>query len=69
MLPPTKKNVQQSARDLAQCECVMPQYILCALVLPESFYSVISTLYLLCFSCCLLLVLGSCCLFLMMKMF
>ena len=32
-------------------------------------YSVFRTVFLMCLSCCLLLVSGSCCLFLMMKMF
>ena len=32
-------------------------------------YSVFSTLFLMYFSCCLLLVMGSCCLFLILKMF
>ena len=33
------------------------------------FYSVFSTVFLMCLSCCLLLVSGCCCLFLMRKMF
>ena len=35
----------------------------------RKFYSVFSTVFLMCLSCCLLLVLGPCCLFLVMKMF
>ena len=35
----------------------------------RTFYSVFSTLFLMYFSCCLLLVMGSCCLFLIFKMF
>ena len=35
----------------------------------RTFYSVFSTLFLMYFSCCPLLVMGSCCLFLILKMF
>ena len=37
--------------------------------LNRRFYSVFSTVFLMYFSCCLLLVMGSCCLFLILKMF
>ena len=35
----------------------------------RTFYSVLSTMFLMYFSCCLLLVMGSCCLFSILKMF
>ena len=40
----------------------------CLPLATTKFYSVFSTVFLMCLSCCLLVVYGSCCLFLMRKM-